>query len=231
MAKVIDKMLGREARLDVSALTVAADPEVRAAREAEEAAVRRAHDAEEAVAGLEVAERTADESYDQATASGDEAATREGRRRWIGAQEAARAQRETVKRLQRAAVAARQKREAVELEAAQRVADRARERLAVLAARIVKVVEGELHPAFEEGEQLIDALDALAAWGSPTAQRIGWVGGLGHAGKALFRGRGLTAATGAHTLSALCLEDRFAQEGGLWGQWKREARSCGLIEE
>lgn len=227
MAKVLDAITGN-GKLDLDALRVEADPEVIQARKAEDEAAARAHQLED-VAQLEAARERADGAYTEAAGEGDEAAVRDARRAFIAADEALRARREHVRRAQLAAVEARRRREAVEVLAEERIKARVHDQLAAITARIQRAVESELIPAFEEAEKVIDAAEAVASWGSPAARRHGWILGLGSDGKALFRGRGNLASTGAHTLGAVVLPAPYVEADSVYGQFKAKARDLGLI--
>lgn len=231
MLKTISDAITGNGTADAQSFTVASDPEVIEARKAEDEAVALAHKLEDGLAQL-VSERAHhDAEYTKAAGLPDEAAVREGRRRFIASDEAVRGAQDRIKRAQLAATAARQRREQVEVEAEARVAAKIRERLAAITARVVKAVEGELIPAFTEAEQVADAAEIFAGWGSPTARRQGYCAGLGVNGRALFRARGQLSTTGPHTFSAAVLRDPTAADGGLWGQFTKTARDLGLLSE
>lgn len=225
--KISDAITGN-GKLELAALRVENDSEVRAARQAEDESVNRAHSAENETASHEAAERSADSAYDAASAGTDEAATASARKAWINAQEAVRGHARTVKALRAAAVEARHRREQTELEAEVRCAERIREAIRENVGKTRKLVEGDagMIALAEERERLLIEADRLSPWGSPQARRIGWIGGMGEGGRSLLGGRG-AAHLGAHALNSVFLDSR----GCSWDSFVGLARDLGLVEE
>lgn len=234
MTRIVEAVGLGSGKLDLSTLTVENDAEVVEGTKAEAEAVRRAHEAEEAIPGLDATERGADTEYDKATVDGDETAVRDARRTWIAAQEAGRAHREKVKRLQKAATAARQRREQVEQEAETRIAEKLRAAVVANVAETRWHVTGEGDPSkrtmlqlAEEREQIALACESFSPWGSPTARRVGWYAGMGEAGRSILTGRG-APGLGPHALNAVFLEDRWTQGGCCWAMFIDAAKRAGL---
>jgi hypothetical protein len=224
--KIADAITGN-GKLDLSMLRVENDEQVLAARRGEAEATKRAHEAEGETAHVEAAERVADAAYDHASAGSEEGAIREARRSWIAAQEASRGHARKVKALRAAAVEARHRREQTEVEAERRVAERIRQAIAANIRRTRSLVEGPdgLASLAQEREQLLGAADALSAWGSAQAQRIGWRAGLGAAADELLGGRG-SGVVGPHTINAAVLGN-----GSPWDAFINRARDLGLAAE
>jgi hypothetical protein len=93
------------------------------------------------------------------------------------------------------------------------------------------LVEGErgMIALAEEREQLAREAEALSAWGSPGATRVGYLAGMGESGADILKGRG-AAGLGAHAVNAVFLHDGYATGGCSWAQFIESAKRAGVIE-